>query len=146
MAGREVLVDTSGLYALVDKKDASHVAARDVAAHLARQGRKLVVTDHIVSETVTLAKARSGARVALRVLDLIEQSVGVRVEWIDPARFDATKTYFRKHADHGYSFADCASFVVMRELRLQQALTTDRHFREAGFVPLLAVPSAAPPR
>lgn len=144
MAGREVLVDTSGLYALVDKKDASHAAARDVAAHLARQGRKLVVTDHIVSETVTLAKARSGARVALRVLDLIEQSVGVRVEWIDQARFDATKTYFRKHADHDYSFADCVSFVVMRELRLQQALTTDRHFREAGFEPLLAVPSAAP--
>jgi predicted nucleic acid-binding protein len=28
---------------------------------------------------------------------------------------------------------------VMRELRLEQALTTDRHFREAGFVALLAV-------
>ena len=38
-----------------------------------------------------------------------------------------------------YSFADCASFVVMRELGLRQALTTDGHFHEAGFEALLPV-------
>jgi len=139
MAGREVFIDTSGLYALVDKNDAHHTVARDVVVSLARQGRKLVVTDHVVGETVTLAKARSGSRVALRVLDLLEQSVGVRLEWIDSTRFDATKAYFRKHAAHDYSFTDCASFVVMRELRMREAVTTDGHFREAGFEPLLPI-------
>jgi predicted nucleic acid-binding protein len=29
--------------------------------------------------------------------------------------------------------SDCARFVVMRELRLKQALTTDRRFRQMGF-------------
>jgi hypothetical protein len=29
------------------------------------------------------------------------------------------------------------SFVVVRELRLRDAFTTDQHFRQAGFVPLL---------
>jgi predicted nucleic acid-binding protein len=28
---------------------------------------------------------------------------------------------------------DCTSFVVMKELRLKDALTTDRHFRQMGF-------------
>ena len=36
-----------------------------------------------------------------------------------------------------FSFTDCASFVVMKELRLRDALTTDKHFRIAGFNPLL---------
>jgi len=44
------------------------------------QSAELVVTDYIVTEAVNLANARSGTRVAMRVLDLIEQSAGIRVE------------------------------------------------------------------
>lgn len=139
MASREIFVDTSGLYALVEKKDAHHAAARAVVEKMLRAGRRLVVTDYIVTEAVNLANVRSGARVATRVLDLIEQSAGIRVEWLSTSRFDATKAFFRKHADHDYSFTNCTSFVVMRELRLSQALTTDGHFTEAGFEVLLPV-------
>ena len=32
-----------------------------------------------------------------------------------------------------FSFTDCTSFVVMRELRLREALTTDHHFAQMGF-------------
>jgi predicted nucleic acid-binding protein len=138
MANHEVFVDTSGLYALVEKKDAHHIAAREVVANLVRGGKTLVATDYIVAETLNLANARSGAHVAVRVMDLLEQSAGIRIEWIGPDRFDATKTFFRKYSDHGYSFTDCSSFVVMRELRLPKALTSDAHFSEAGFEALLS--------
>ncbi len=137
MARHEIFVDTSGLYALVERNDAHHIAAREAVSQLVRTGKKLVVTDYVVAETVNLANARSGAHVAVRVLDLVEQSVGIRIEWILPARFDAAKKFFRKHADHAYSFTDCSSFVVMRELLLREALTTDRHFAAAGFKVLL---------
>jgi predicted nucleic acid-binding protein len=141
MASRDVLVDTSGLYALIDRKDAHHGAARRKVEMLVRAGRALVVTDYIVSDSATLAKARSGSPAALRVLDLVEQSVAIRVERIDRDRFDATKAYFRRHIDHGYSFTDCSSFILMRELRMREALTTDSHFAEAGFTALLAAAS-----
>jgi predicted nucleic acid-binding protein len=141
MAKRDVFVDTSGLYALVDRKDSHHVAAREAVGRIVRTGRRLVVTDYIVSEAVTLAKVRGGSHVAVRVLDLIEQSAGIRLEWVGASRFDAVKAFVRRHADHDYSFADCASFVVMRELKLSHALTTDSHFTEAGFEALL--PTAA---
>ena len=39
--------------------------------------------------------------------------------------------------DHEFSFTDCVSFVVMKELRLVDALATDKHFCIAGFNPLL---------
>lgn len=44
---------------------------------------------------------------------------------------------FRRHADKDWSFTDCASFIIMRELRIRDAFTTDHHFRQAGFEPLL---------
>ena len=137
MARGEVFVDTSGLYALVDRRDSRHAAACEIVTKLVKAGKRLVVTDQIVAESVTLANARSGAHVALRVLDLVERSAGIRIEWIGPVRFDATKAFFRRHADHGYSFADCSSFVVMRELKLRSALTSDGHFVAAGFDALL---------
>ena len=137
MARPDVFVDTSGVYALVDRQDSHHAVAREAVTRIVRSGRRLVVTDYVVSEAVTLAKVRGGARVALRVLDLVEQSAGIRIEWIGASRFDAVKAFVRRHADYEYSFADCASFVVMRELKLSQALTTDGHFRQAGFEPLL---------
>jgi predicted nucleic acid-binding protein len=57
------------------------------------------------------------------------------VDWRGALR--RAKAFFRNHADHDYSFTDCTSFVVMQELKIRQAVTTDRHFAEAGFEPLL---------
>jgi predicted nucleic acid-binding protein len=52
-----------------------------------RRGRqRLIVSDYVINEAVTLAKARSRARVALRMLDLIEQSVGIRQAVFTTAR------------------------------------------------------------
>ena len=133
MAAREAFLDTSILYALIDRRDAHHAAARDLVGRLARANRLLVTTDYIVTEAVNLANARSGHHVARRILDLIDQSGGIRLEWIRSLRFEATKAFFRRQSAHGYSFTDCTSFVVMRELKLVDVLTSDGHFREAGF-------------
>jgi predicted nucleic acid-binding protein len=137
MAARDVFTDTSALYALVNRNDSTHAAARAEVARLVQAGRRLVATDYILAETVNLANARGGPLVACRLLDLVEQSRGLHIEWIGPDRFEAAKAFFRKHADHAYSFTDCTSFVTMRELKLSSALTPDRHFQRAGFQVLL---------
>jgi uncharacterized protein len=133
MATREVFADTAAFYAFIDRNDSHHRAAREVVTKLVQAGRRIVATDYVVTEAVNLANARGGSILGMRVLDLIEQSAGIRVEWIGVERFELAKTFFRKHADHGYSFTDCTSFVVMRELKLTEALTTDKHFVAAGF-------------
>jgi predicted nucleic acid-binding protein len=40
--------------------------------------------------------------------------------------------------DKEWSLTDCISFVVMEQRGLPDALTSDRHFEQAGFHPLLA--------
>jgi predicted nucleic acid-binding protein len=139
MVGREVFADTSALYALINRRDARHPATRTVVERLVRSGCLIVTTDYVVAETLNLANARGGKLVASRVLDLLEQSAGIRVEWIGAERFTRAKAFFRRHADHDYSFTDCTSFVVMKEEKLTEVLTTDAHFIEAGFRALLPV-------
>jgi uncharacterized protein len=39
--------------------------------------------------------------------------------------------------DKDWSLVDCSSFAVMRQRRILEALTTDHHFEQAGFVCLL---------
>jgi predicted nucleic acid-binding protein len=35
--------------------------------------------------------------------------------------------------DKSFSFTDCTSFVIMKERRIRLALTSDKHFIQAGF-------------
>ena len=44
---------------------------------------------------------------------------------------------FRRRHDKEWSLVDCMSFVVMQDHRLQESLTTDEHFEQAGFRALL---------
>jgi len=133
MANGEAFADTSALYAAVDARDAHHPNAARLMQQLAQAGRMIVTSDYVVAETLNLAVARRGRIVADRLLQLLETSFGVRMEWIGPEHFDAARAFF----DHGYSFTDCTSFVVMDKLRIRDALTSDRHFVEAGFRMLL---------
>ena len=63
----------------------------------------------------------------------LEGSSRLRWEWIGVSRAEKARNVFFRHRDKNYSFTDCTSFVVMKELKLKQALTTDRHFRQMGF-------------
>jgi len=134
---RGVFLDSSGLYALADRQDPAHAGANQRVHRLATEAIGLILSDYILDESITLARARAGVTAALKLLQIVEQSNAFTMVWVGEERFDLAKAFFRRHADHDYSFTDCTSFVVMRELKLKEALTTDRHFAEAGFQPLL---------
>ena len=135
---REVFVDTSGWYALIDRRDAVHVRADREVRRLLAAGTTLVTSDYVVDESCTLTMARAGPAAAVRLLDLLHETQSLEWKWMDADRFALAEALFRKHRDQGYSFTDCASFALMRELRIEAALTTDEHFGVAGFTPLLA--------
>src|SRR5436309_364769 len=106
---RRVFVDTSGVYALADHRDPFHVRAERCIVRLAKSGVRLVLTDYIIDEACTLAKARAGSQAALRLLEIVEQSEAFEMLWIDQPAFEESKVFFRKQSDHDYSFTDCTS-------------------------------------
>ena len=128
-----VFVDTAGWMACADAADPVHrqcCAVRDAALHA---GQTLVTTDFVVEETLTLIRFRLGLAAAEAWWQQVDGSRRVRWERVDSTRFDKARELFSQYRDKDYSFTDCTSFVIMRELRLTQAITTDRHFRQMKF-------------
>lgn len=136
-----MFVDASGWYALIDRRDEWHVRARDEVRRVLARRDSLVTSDYVVDESCTLAKVRAGSAAAFRLLDLLHQTQSVEWEWIGAERFERAEVLFRKQHDQRYSFTDCTSFALMRELKIEAALTSDEHFRAAGFRPLLTGPT-----
>lgn len=137
MASRDVFVDSGAFHAMLITTDLLHRATLGQLKRLQKERRPLVTTDYVISETVTLLKRRGSSFQVGNLFEVIDHSPHLSVEWIAEDRFAATRDFILKHNDHDYSFADCTSFIVMRELKITEALTADRHFREAGFEPLL---------
>ena|SRR5438876_1548037 len=134
---RETFVDSSGFYALLVRRDPAHARANDLLARSAAAGQRFVTTDYILDETATLLRSRGQGYLAKVLFETVFDSAACRVEWMDADAFARTRQFFLKHHDQAWSFTDCFSFCVMRELHLRDALTTDGHFRAAGFSPLL---------
>ena len=138
MANRDVFVDSGAFHALLVSNDPHHARMVSCLKVIQRDRRRLITTDYVVDESVTLLKARKVSAQVPKLFDLLDHSHQLMMEWIAEDRFVAARDFLLRQNDHDYSFTDCASFVVMRELEITDALTTDRHFREAGFRPLLA--------
>jgi len=123
-------VDTSAWIALINRSDPDHDAVRDALESF--DGR-LVTSNFVFDESVTLCLYRLGRDAALRVGDEL-----LRGEVVDLARAtigdeaDAWKL-FRRRADKKYSFTDCISFTMMRRLGIEQAAAVDDDFRREGF-------------
>jgi predicted nucleic acid-binding protein len=67
----------------------------------------------------------------------IKASPIVEVVHIDPSLDAEAWDLFQRRPDKTWSLVDCASFVVMQKRGINEALTSDVHFEQAGFVRLL---------
>lgn len=134
---KPVFIDSSGLYALLDKQDNAHRKAIEILQKAAKNKQFFITTDYVLDETATLLCARRLAHLAVRMFETVFNSDACAILWMDQDRFMRTQTFFLKHVDHPWSFTDCASFIIMKEMKLSSALTKDKHFKEAGFLPLL---------
>ncbi len=135
--GADVFVDTSGFYALLAAKDPHHVKAAALLKEAAGNGTRFFTTDYVLDETATLLKARGLGHLLDTFFEDLATSHACRILWTDANNFARARDYFLRHKDKDYSFTDCVGFCAMRTEKLTRALTTDAHFRQAGFDPLL---------
>ena len=80
-----------------------------------------------------LLRLRLGIAVAERWWHQVDASQRVQGEHIDGVRAERARELFFRYRDKRFSFTDCTSFALMRELRLTTVLTTDAHFKQMGF-------------
>jgi uncharacterized protein len=132
----ETLFDTSGFFALIDKRDRMHHRA---VSWIGAQRKKIrpVSTEWIVGETCTLLVSRKRPHLVSRFLDYVDSSTALLLVNPDDTLLRAAKAMIRQQAEQGYSFVDCISFCLMRERSIRNAFTADIHYRKAGFSAVL---------
>jgi predicted nucleic acid-binding protein len=130
---KPLFVDTAGWVAMADEDDRMGASARTARDRWLANGGWLLTTDYFVAETLTVLRVRLGIDAAEAWWTQIADSQRLRWEMIDPSRAEKARAIFFRYRDKSFSFVDCTSFVVMREVRATDALTLDDHFRQMGF-------------
>ncbi|ODS31238.1 MAG: Ribonuclease VapC20 [Candidatus Scalindua rubra] len=125
-----VFVDTSAWYAYINSKDPDHVKVKD---YLSSFKGKLISTNFIFDETVTLVLSRMGhKRAVLTGKTLLNPKVVIAVRVRTRDEREAWELFLSR-SDKTYSFTDCTSFVIMRRLGIEKSLVIDPHFQQEGF-------------
>ena len=129
-----IFVDTSAWLAVADPKDDHHEAA--VAEHreliAGRRGR-LITSDYVIDETLTLVRGRLGGSAAGTFAKSLAASRSVQIVWVGQQHYEPALSLFLSQRGTAWSFTDCTSFVLMRELSVPTAFAFDNDFTEAGF-------------
>ncbi len=130
-----VFVDTTPLFALNSPRDQYFTKTIKLIKLLS--ATQLITTDDVINETLTnlLGAKKGGYRSAINLLEwTFDKSSPIHTEWIDQKRFFAAVRIFRRfNKDKQWSFTDCTSYVVMKELGIKTVFTFDEHFEQMGF-------------
>ncbi|MBW4593689.1 MAG: PIN domain-containing protein [Brasilonema angustatum HA4187-MV1] len=134
-----IFVDTSG-WASLFVNTQSYYSQADQCFRLAlQQQKKIVTTNYVVAELVALLNSplRIPRLQVFEIVDAIKTVPYVEIIHINNVIDTSAWELCKSRPDKAWSLVDCTSFVVMQQLGIQEALTTDQHFEQAGFIRLL---------
>lgn len=125
-----IFLDTSYVLALVNTADQYHEQARRVAATVESP---FVTTEAVLVEIGNALSRARWRHLAIDTLHDLRTDPDIKVVPVSSELFEQAVALFSARSDKEWGLTDCISFVVMEQRNLTQALTTDRHFEQAGF-------------
>jgi predicted nucleic acid-binding protein len=132
-----VFADAGYWIALFNPRDQLHDKA--VVAAQVTQGRLIVTSQMVLTEFLNhyASFGEPFRRQAVEVVRSLQDDADVEVILQTAEQFEAALTLYAQRQDKAWGFTDCASFVIMQERGITEALAHDEHFSQAGFRPLL---------
>jgi uncharacterized protein len=132
-----VFLDTSFAIALSVKSDQHNDYALKLSEQLESERIRLITTTAILLEIGNALSQKRYRQATAELLISLERDQTVEILPITDELYQKAFELFRNRPDKDWGLIDCISFVVMRENGLTEALTTDEHFEQAGFIALL---------
>ncbi len=129
-----IFADTSFWAALRNRRDSHHALATRLLRSHGDDG--IVTSNHVRGETWTYLRRRAGHGAAVGFLDSLERTPRVRLVAASAKQEEEALRFLRQRDEREYSFVDATSFVLMRSLRIREALAFDGDFSAAGFLEL----------
>ncbi len=133
---RQVFADTGYWIALVNPRDQIHAKAVSVTQQLSPV--RILTSEMVLAEVLNSFSDAGPLRHA--VGSMVQKLRSHRDVIIVPQtseQFESAVRRYKQAADKSWSLTDCASFEVMEAEQIQEALTHDQHFAQAGFETLL---------
>ena len=130
---KPVFADTFYWIALADYTDESHQHALHLTADLA--SRRIITTDEVLTEYLNFFSSSmepSRRQVMLSVRGILASPL-ITVLPQSRQSFLMACDLYDARIDKGYSLTDCISMQTMRQERVIDILTNDRHFEQEGF-------------
>ncbi|MGE5578766.1 MAG: type II toxin-antitoxin system VapC family toxin [Bacillota bacterium] len=125
-----VIVDTSAIYALLDRSDANHAQAVVILGKLRDNGDVVVMTNLVLAETHALLLSKLGYTAARTWL----RGQIWPVERVLPEDEERAVDIVYSYEDKTFSYTDATTFAVAERLGIEQAFAFDRHFLQFGLV------------
>jgi len=120
-------VDTGAWVALFVEADSRHMVAQAwIDANLDR----LITSDYVVDEVLTLIKVRFRTQSALQAGQALFGERLSALTYLTEDDIARAWALFRSHRDKGWSFTDCTSLALMQRLRISTAFAFDQHFSQ----------------
>lgn len=134
---RVVFADTGYWIAVSNPRDSLHARARELSRAL--RPVHVVTTEMVLTEFLNDFSRRGEflRRAAATLVERLRKSPNAAIVPQNTAQFRSALSLYAARSDKTWSHTDCASIRAMQELRLSEALTHDRNFRQAGFKALL---------
>ena len=129
----KLFVDSSGWTAVFNPRDKYHSRAAGALPTINAHGIYLLTTDYILDETITNLLSAVNHRAADRFAGWVLRQNSIAVIHIAEDLWADALDLFHQYDDKAFSFTDCTSFIVMRQFKLREAFTFDRHFDQMGF-------------
>ncbi len=130
----KTLIDTSFVVAVVNRKDEDHEKAIELSIEFNK--KPLIITDAVLLE-IGNSLSRRFKKDCIETIDGFFISEEVEIIRLDETLFNKGFELYKSHADKTWGLVDCISFVVMKEHGIKNALTSDKHFVQAGFRALM---------
>ncbi len=124
------MIDTSYIVTLVNARDENHEKANELVNTY--DSTPLVVTDAVLLE-IGNSLARNHKKRAIEIFDEFLLAEEIEIVRLDESLFNRSLQLYRTRADQLWGLVDCVSFVVMKDRGIIDALTSDKHFVQAGF-------------
>lgn len=133
----EVFLDAAYAIALSAPSDQHHVRAVELRSQMMREGTRLITTQAVVLEIGNALSKRRHRDAAVRLVVSLMRDRSVEVIPLDAGLFARALQLYSDRMDKEWGLTDCASFIVMADRGIREALTADEHFQQAGFLSLL---------
>ncbi len=136
-----IFVDTSYLVGLAVPRDSLHERA---VAWSKRLAGRFLTTEFVFLEFLNLLSRPVHRPTAHRIVNYAHEHPHTKIIPVSKALYDQGLALHRQRSDQCWSLTDCISFVVMKRNKIDEALTYDRHFEQAGYRALLRHPFPPP--